>query len=210
MTHTLYREGNIENLNNDFILFAVPSRNHIPGTSKNLKKFFEIVLKHNPVNYGSMDIGNKFVISKEDILSRIGDDSAIHAVYDNEKDFQLALKEIKEAELGLSVIASGLMDRVNRLAKDIGINRHTIAYSLGVWGKIEELPERKILQITTMCGHGMITKKLVKTFISKVKMNKLTAKEAAQKLCVNCHCGIFNPARAEKLIKEIVSCKIPM
>jgi len=204
MTHTLYREGNRKNLSNDFILFAVPSRNHIPGTSKNLKKFFKILLKHHPINYGSMDIGNKYGVEKEEILAKIGDDSAIHAAFDNEKDFQSALKEVKEADLGISVIASGLMDRVYQLAQEIGIERHTVEYSLGIWGKIENLPDKKILEITTMCGHGMITEKIVKKLIEEVRSHKCTAKKAAEKLSANCHCGIFNTIRAEKLIKEIV------
>ncbi|MDD5016289.1 MAG: hypothetical protein PHW73_14540 [Atribacterota bacterium] len=203
MTHTLYREGNRKNLSNDFVLFAVPSRNHIPGTSKNLKIFFEILLKHHPINYGSMDIGNKYGVTKGEILSKIGDDSAIHAVFDNEKDFQSALKEVEEADLGLSIIASGLMDRVNQLAKEVGIKRHTVEYSLGIWGKVENLPEKKILEITTMCGHGMITEKLVKKLIEEVENHKCTAKEAAQKLSANCHCGIFNTIRAEKLMEEM-------
>ena len=203
MTHTLYREGNRKNLSNDFILFAVPSRNHIPGTSKNLKKFFKILLKHHPINYGSMDIGNKYGETEEDILLKIGDDSAIHAAFDNEKDFQSALKEVKEADLGLSVIASGLMDRVNQLAEEVGIKRHTVEYSLGIWGKVQKLPEKKILEITTMCGHGMITEKLVKKLIGEVEKNRCTAKQAAEKLSANCHCGIFNTVRAEKLIKEM-------
>ncbi|MDK2854969.1 MAG: hypothetical protein PWQ41_49 [Bacillota bacterium] len=83
-----------------------------------------------------------------------------------------------------------------------GVTPHTINYSLGVWGRRDKLPSDDILAITTMCGHHMISPRLVEKLIIEVKQGRFTPREAALKLSSFCHCGIFNHIRAEKLIRR--------
>jgi len=48
----------------------------------------------------------------------------------------------------------------------------------------------------------MIATNLVKAMIEEVRLGRKTPKEAARVLTPNCTCGIFNPARAAKLMAE--------
>ena len=109
------------------------------------------------------------------------------------------------AELGLSVIVSGLHDETDRLCREAGTRRHTVQYSLGVWGKTELLPHPKILEITTMCGHGTIPFNLVRRMSKAVRSKKLSLEQAAA-LGKPCVCGIFNTSRAQALLQEYIAC----
>jgi hypothetical protein len=81
---------------------------------------------------------------------------------------------------------------------------HTAALSLGIWGKTELLPERKKLDIHTMCGHAMVPVVLMDSVIAKVKQQKLTVEEAAVELTKPCVCGVFNPTRAAELLQRLL------
>ncbi|HWT81320.1 MAG TPA: hypothetical protein VN648_21210 [Candidatus Methylomirabilis sp.] len=58
--------------------------------------------------------------------------------------------------------------------------------------------------MTTMCGHGMVPANLVEKLIREIKRGKKTVREAALELTRPCHCGIYNPARAERLLRRPV------
>ncbi|NIO07214.1 MAG: hypothetical protein GTO40_04150, partial [Deltaproteobacteria bacterium] len=66
-----------------------------------------------------------------------------------------ALIRLKEADEGISIVVSGLIDRVREIVSEIGLNPHTINLSLGIHGRTDRLPPPDIRQFTTMCGHGM-------------------------------------------------------
>jgi len=80
-----------------------------------------------------------------------------------------ALKDIKDEDMGISIIVTGLVDSVNCCSKEAGLKRHSINYSLGIWGDKSKLPDEKYLGITTMCGHAMISFNLVKKLIEDIK-----------------------------------------
>jgi len=205
MTHTLHRRGSKKSLENDFVLFAIPAQGYNEkGSIPKLKRFFDIVINYQPINYGDCGTGNKYGVGKQEIRENITESSVVHAVFTNKEKFQNAMKEVKEADLGISIIGTGILDAIDKLAKEVGINRHTIEYSLGIWGKKEKLPEPEILEITTMCGHNMISANLVRSVIKKVKKEKMTPEEAAKEISPNCHCGVFNTKRAANIIKRIV------
>ena len=65
------------------------------------------------------------------------------------------------------------------------------------------MTRKEILEITTMCGHGMTTPNLVKKCIEEVISGKMGPREAARLLARPCICGIFNPSRAEALLQRI-------
>jgi hypothetical protein len=64
------------------------------------------------------------------------------------------------------------------------------------------LPNSQVLEISTMCGHGMVSNNLVEQMIAYVKTNDRTPEEAAAYLACFCPCGIYNPARAKRLLEE--------
>ena len=95
---------------------------------------------------------------------------------------------------------SGIFESVDECLEEAGLKHHTANFSLGIWGKTEKLPSDDILEVTTMCGHGLISTNLVKTTVEEIKAGTKTSEEAAKTLAPNCTCGIFNPARAAKLL----------
>ena len=75
-------------------------------------------------------------------------------------------------------------------------------YSLGIHGKTELLPG-KDPEINTMCGHGMVAFSLIKHMVERIKKGQITAEKAAEKLAAQCHCGIFNPVRAVRILQKL-------
>jgi hypothetical protein len=210
MTHSLHRLGTPENLRNDYVIFAMSAKGiNEDGSAAKLRRFMEITLKYNPVNAGDMKTGNILTHSQETILENIQDVSIVHAVFLDETTVAAVLKEVKEADLGMSVVISGLMDGVERCARAADTRRHTVEWSLGVWGRTELLPSDDVLSITTMCGHGMVAASLVERMALEVRRNRLSAEEAALQLARPCVCGIFNPVRAAMLLRAMAGLPEP-
>jgi hypothetical protein len=201
MTHTLHRLGNEQNLSDDFVVFAMSAKgiNEI-GSAQGLREFFEIALEFDPMNAGDMKTGNILCKSKEEILEKIQDVSIVHAVFSDENKVAALLKRVKEADLGVSVVVSGLFDKVKNVGEKAGVKQHTMECSAGIWGKMEKLPSLDVLQVTTMCGHGMVAANLVTHYVKQIKNKKIGVAEAARKLGEPCECGVFNTERAEKLL----------
>jgi uncharacterized protein YfcZ (UPF0381/DUF406 family) len=170
------------------------------GSAEAMKRFFKMGLCHNPVNYGDMKTGNMFSTSLQTIMDNIKDTSIVHMVYTTKEQVIAFLKELKETDLGLSVVVSGIVDEVKDCCGGVGLKSHTVEYSLGIWGKTDKLPDGKTLEITTMCGHHMVASKLVEKMTLEVKRGKRTSLEAAQELTRQCCCGVFNTERAAELI----------
>jgi hypothetical protein len=205
MSHTLHRRGTVESLKNDFVIFAMSAKgiNEIDSNIQ-LRRFLEIVRQFGPVNLGDMKTGNCFITPEETIITSTKDTSIVHGVFDNREAFIKALKAVKDADLGVSVIVSGLLDATQECCREAGINRNTCETSLGVWGKNELLPDEDILRFSTMCGHGMVAFSLVKKMIEDVKEGRRTIQEAAQEMAKPCQCGVFNPSRAAAMLEEIL------
>ena len=84
------------------------------------------------------------------------------------------------------------------------MERHSVEHSLGIWGAKDRLPEREILEVNTLCGHGLVSFNLIRKMVEYVRLRRLTAKEAAKIMAKCCECGVFNPVRAEKLLEKMV------
>lgn len=65
------------------------------------------------------------------------------------------------------------------------------------------LPDEKILDITTMCGHAMVSSNLLAHLMKRIEAGKMSHAEAALEISRQCECGIFNPVRAERLLRQI-------
>jgi hypothetical protein len=163
-----------------------------------LQEFLKICLKHNPLNMGAIQLGNMYSHKAEEVIKAAH--GIVHAVYDNPGTVTNVLKDLKKADIGMSIVVSGIFENVDQVLAAAGLKHHTANFSLGIWGKTEKLASNEILEITTMCGHALIPSSLVKMLINEVKAGRKTAEAAGKQLAPNCACGIFNPARAGELI----------
>jgi hypothetical protein len=173
----------------------------------------DICMKHSPVNAGciypsykpyskTLANGNRWLGDmKPDMLPF----TETLAVYDDSKKVLAVLKELQEANIGMSIVVSGIFDEVDECCREVGLTRHTVNMALGIWGRRDLIPERKTLDIVTMCGHGLVSRYLVDDLVDKVREGLMTADEAGTRLGAQCVCGAFNTVRAVELIQEIVS-----
>ncbi|MFQ6042307.1 MAG: hypothetical protein ACE5PV_15735 [Candidatus Poribacteria bacterium] len=217
MTNTLHRRGSRESLQGDYVVFATTAGGYNrEGSAEKLRTFMRIALKHNPVNISVSKRGVKDnpppTPSREgnkkdlnEMIENMADGSGAACAFDNLSSARDMLLDLKEADLGISINVSGLLDEVDECCKGIGINRHSVEHSLGISGQIERLPNREILELNTLCGHGMISFNLIKRMIDLVKLNKLTPKQAAEYMAKPCVCGVFNPKRAEMILTTVKS-----
>jgi hypothetical protein len=210
MSHTLHRLAGQDGLQDDYVILvmAASAYNKDETTPEKYKQYLRIMLKHNPANMGGMGIGHLCDSTPDEIIGAIDkvfpNLPMVHGVFATREDLVGALQDIKEADLGLSVIVTGLVDATDCCVKEAGLKRHSINYSLGIWGDTEQLPDEKIQQISSMCGHAMISFNLVKKAVEDIKAGRTTAEEAACELAKPCVCGIFNPARAKRLLEEFL------
>jgi hypothetical protein len=128
--------------------------------------------------------------------------TVVSAVFDNRDSLTRFLKEIRAADLGLSINISSLTDRADELAREAGITRHSVEYSLGFFGALDKLPDRATLSLATMCGHGMISFNFAKKMIDWVKEGRRSPEQASTYMARFCTCGIFNTTRSCAILKD--------
>jgi hypothetical protein len=206
MTNTLHRRGSPESLEGDYIVFATTAGGYNrEGSAEKLRTFMRIALKHHPVNISDSKQGVKHQKDLNEMIEKMTDSSGAACTFDNLNSVRDMLLDLREADLGISINVSGLLDEVDECCKGSGINRHSIEHSLGISGQIDRLPNRQILELNTLCGHGMISFNLIKRMIDLVKLGKLTPTQAAEYMAKPCVCGVFNPKRAEIILEEMKS-----
>lgn len=208
MSHTNHRSGSVESLKNDFPFITLGAANfNRDGIGPKLGEATKIYMKHNPINHSWVGVPADVEITPDtpSIVFKDADDKTLsHALFGSKEDLIACLKDLKEADLGVCAVVSGLFADVHECCHEAGLTPHTVNTSLGIMGRTELLPEPHILDITTMCGHGYISFELVKDCVKRIKAGKMTAAEAADKVCALCKCGIFNPIRAERIFEELV------
>jgi hypothetical protein len=206
MTNTLHRQGKDQNLKEDFVVFmtAAPGINR-EGSASKLQEFMHICEKYHPINMGNVKQGNihQDGVEIEKFIASLSEGAGCTAVFTDLDVVRKVIEELIRADLGISINISGLLDEVQQCCGKVGITRHSAEHSLGFWGARERLPEREILEINTLCGHGMISFNFIRKMIEYVKLRRLTPKKAARIMAKSCECGAFNPIRAEKLLENI-------
>ncbi len=208
MTHTNHREGTYEIQKSDYIVLIMPSKgfNDTPDIVEKMRKLWDILIKYNPVNGSAIDTGILIEKDAEEIRNNITRKSSmLLAVYTDKDIIEKVVKEVKAANMGISVVVTGLIEDIGEIAERYNIDLHSIEYSLGIHGKTELLAPAYIRQITTMCGHGMISENLVKHLLVKVSNNKLTVEQAVEELGKQCVCGIFNTEKASILFENALT-----
>ena len=203
MTHSLHRSGDIDSQKKDFNWFMYQTKG---VNDKNIKdKALEFIAAAEAVgseNWGDVKTGPITRFKSEEIREKLSDKSRIRGVFTRKDQVVGFLKRIKEKDLGQSVVITGILSEVLPACKEAGVTPHSINYSLGVWGKKDNLPDDVTGSITTMCGHHMIPPKIVKHVMKQVEKGKLTPEEGAVKLANFCYCGIFNQVRCADIIKK--------
>ena len=220
MTNTLHRFGSAESFDDDFIVFAMACKG--PFKQENaldgLRRFLQIALEYGPVNLGDARHGGAIRPSRQmnplahwtrdntpdfqAVVDGLTDVTTCAAVFDDRDKAEKFVKRIKDENLGLSVNVSTSIDGAEDCCEYAGIPRHSVGYSLGFEGKTEKMPNAQVMMLSTMCGHGMISHSLAKKMIDFVKENRRTPEQAAATLTRFCSCGVFNPARAKRILED--------
>jgi hypothetical protein len=217
MTNTLHRYGAPEAQRDDFIVFAIPTKANREGSGPKLKAFLEIAAKYGPVNMGGGGKGGLYrpsegltplvhwraraSVTPADVIAGLEQPGTVAAVFDDIEKVRRLLEELRQRDLGVSVNVSGLTDEARRAAQAAGITRHSVEYSLGFpFGETDRMPDRRTLELATMCGHSMVSFGLVQKLCQLVREGRRTPPEAARCLARFCTCGVFNTVRAERLL----------
>jgi len=204
MSHSLHRSGPPQSFQDDWVVLAISAKGvNKDGSGPRLRRFLEIALRHDPVNWGDIRQGSCFSAAAEDLLARVGEESVVHAVFVDGKNMAEFLDELRRADLGISVVVSGLFEGVLRAVECACLEPHSISASLGVRGRIDRLPSPEILEVTTMCGHGLVSPNLVRDVVSRIRQGSVTSEEAGRRLARPCVCGIFNPVRAARCLEKL-------
>lgn len=207
MSHTLHRPRCAKVEKGDFVVLVMPARGiNNTDVAKKYGMYADIFRKYNPSNMGGMSMG----ILTENSVDRlkelaIDDAPMFHAVFSSRADVEKAVAEVREKDYGFSVVVSGTLSEVREALANLGIAPHSYNFSLGVWGNKGKLPPMEILELTSMCGHSMISASLVKKLAEQIRAGKKTARKAAEQLSLPCLCGIFNVDRAEQLLARLAA-----
>ena len=205
MTHTLHRRGDEKGLSEDYVMLIMPAKGiNEDDAQEKLHRIWELLASHKPhlVNFGNATTGNSHTTDLDTLKKSVN--RLIHAVFKDRERLKACLKEIKERDFGLSVVLSGLYSDVEKLCAEIGLAPHTVEHSLGIHGNTVKLPDEGVLEITTMCGHALVSASLVTHLADRIESGEMDFKAASTELSRGCACGIFNPYRAEKLLKKLV------
>ena len=208
MTHTLHRRGKVEDLHEDYVLLLRTSRfvNH-EGSEEKMRQIWVVISHYEQdlVNFGNHKpswAGGE--LYDMEALKK-ANSTIIHAVFKDRGKLKACLQEIKGRDFGISVVISGLCEETQKICSETGLSPHTVNYSLGIHGKTERLPEEGVLEINTLCGHGMVSFNLIRHMLKEIGKGEITCRDAAKKLSRMCDCGVFNTYRAEKLLRRMTS-----
>jgi len=218
VTNTLHRYGKAEAFRDDYIVFAMPSKGkNDQGAIEKLKTFLRICVRHQASNIGASGKSsyrpssalNPTVHRNRDtkpdfdvVIDDLSDAGTAGAVFDSKEKAEACLRDVIDADLGLSVNISTSVAGARDVGKSCGINRHSVEYSLGFTDKHDHLPRGQVLELATMCGHGMVSFGLAQKMLDMVREGRRTPEQAVATLTRFCPCGVYNPSRAMRLIEE--------
>lgn len=204
MTHSLHRRGPEEALRRDFIILVTSASGiNNEGAIPKIEHVLDILWELGPTNIGSNETGTILSgVTKEVIRQNLTRVPRIRCSYYSREKTREAIRRIHELDLGLSVAVQGPEDELVEMARELGIKPHSVNFSLDVWGNRERLPDEDVLEIVTMCGHGLIAPALAKDTLQKVKDGNMSIDKAVVRLGTPCVCGFFNPERAQEILER--------
>jgi hypothetical protein len=189
MTHTLHRTGSVNNLHDDYIVTMLCAEGiNVTGSTPKFRRFCEMALEHEVVQIGAPDLGKEY--KGWDVNKLLGSLSSrvklIHAIFKNSDEVVRFLRAVKEADFGLSVVVTGVFGKIAEIANKVGLERNCINQSLGFLGRTDKLPAPEILELNTMCGHGMVPANLIQDVIKNIKKGSCAPEEGAERLGLPC------------------------
>lgn len=218
MTNTLHRYGNSESFRDDYIIFAIPCRGkNDEGAVEKLKTFLRICARHKPANMGNSNFGSyqpsrqlnptahwnrDYTQDYDSVIDGVQKPGTVAAVFDSRERAQACLDDVVKADLGLSINMSTSVEGAHQACRDAGITRHSVEYSLGFYDPHDHLPNSQVLELSTMCGHGMVSFNLAKKMLDMVREGRREPQAAALTLARFCPCGVYNPSRALRLFEQ--------
>jgi len=204
MTNTLHRQGTAENLKGDYVLFATSAGGYNrEGCTDKMKEFLRIAMRHQPINVRAVGGRPTTIAALEEALAKTPVLTTATVTFDNLAALQAAVIDLVKADLGISINISGLLEEVSECCRGAGITRHSVEHSLGFRGRTERLPAYPVLEINTMCGHGLVSFNLIKKVADYVKLDRLTPEKGAEYLARPCVCAAFNTTRAAQLLRQM-------
>lgn len=207
MTHSLHRKGNIEELKFDYVVLVTPAVgiNHEESKQK-LLKIIDKIFELGPNNIGSYETGTIYSgATIEEIKEQLTAKPRVRCCFDDKEKVKLLIQYIIKENFGLSVTVSGLLEEIAEIAQELSIEAHSVNLSLGVFGKTDSLPKSEIVELVSLCGHGMVSATLVEALIDDVNHGRRTPEEAAKFMAGPCVCGIFNTTLAVMMLDRMCS-----
>ena len=205
MTHALHRFGSVASLQNDYTVYARASRGvNRDGCGPKLRKIFDLVMSEKPVNLGTSKLGKNLHsgLDLDEYREALEASYGVLSCFSNRTSVKAVLQKLKDADTGISVVVGGLIEEVVKMAQELDLKPHTAALSLGIHGRTSSLPEDTLLEMTTQCGHGMVSAQLARAVVKKVESGKMTPKEGARLLAQPCPCGIVNTDRCASILEK--------
>jgi hypothetical protein len=200
VTNTLHRRGAPEDLRHDFVVFAlVHGGKGKPEIAEAFRRFREIVAKHDPV---MKPLPNRGTYANINVVEPAPAEPGASATFDDYDKVVQVVAELKAADLGISINISGPLEEVGCACQAAGFTRHSVEHSLGIHGNRDLLPTADVLELNTLCGHGMVSHNAVRRMIDLVKQRKITIDEAATLLARPCTCGVVNKTRAKQILER--------
>jgi hypothetical protein len=229
MTNTLHRysahyapdraaEGDAP-VTDDWIVFAMATKGlNDDDLVAKCRRFLELALEHEPVNIGDATHGGWLRPQRDltpashwsrehrpdpaAVLRGVDGPTTVAAVFDTFEKMRGFVEALAKADLGVSINIASPMNGAHRCCKETGLVRHSVEYSIGFRGRLDALPDASTLELSTMCGHGMVSAAFARKMLDWVKENRRTPAEAAAYMARFCSCGVFNTCRAERLLEE--------
>lgn len=227
MTHTLHRRGDRDALRGEFILLAMVDpavtgqRDWGGPDPSRLRRLLEVFASCEPeaIAFRSGDDQYRYLrgaatgrtaegaafLSLEEIVGIGAFQGVCHAVYHGGRRVEEVLRRLRDEDLGVSVTVQGVLDEVERVCEEAGLEPHSLGLSLGACGATGRLPEPRVLELCTMCGHGLVAARLAESLVERVRSGELTPRAAALALAGPCLCNVVDPDRAARLLSEVAS-----
>lgn len=211
MSHSLHRYGSVEGLKKDFCIYARAARGiNRDNCGGKLRQILHAYMNNNVVNFGSSHSGKSYKagLDPKEYEKTLDNSYGVISSFADRDDVKGVLEELKNKDLGISIVVSGLIEEIKKIAKEVGLKPHSATLSLGIYGKKSLLPEEEILEITTMCGHSLIGNSLAKRVIKDVKDGIIDPEKGAMELARPCTCGIVNTNRCRELLENQIKEKV--
>ncbi len=122
MSHSLHRFGTEKNLQNDYTMYARASRwVNREGCGPKLRKILDIFLSEKPINFGSSQAGKsaKAGLDPKEYAATLDKAYGVACCFSSKNAIKSVLKKLKEADTGISIVVSGLIDEIVNIARQM-------------------------------------------------------------------------------------------